>query len=114
MTRAFLARDAHFDDNRARILCAERFIEQLHRDLSLLAQRVGKFRGASASKIRFPFFIKRLTDEDQADFIFSRKIRNLSRVKQTRYMLDDLQRAGNRRGRVAERETDPLFAVVNC
>ena len=36
------------------------------------------------------------------------------RVEEARHMLDDFERAGNRRGWVAKRETDPLFAVVNC
>ncbi len=112
MPRAFLARDSHLDDRRARVLRAERFVEQLNRDLSLLAQRVGKFRGASACEIRLPFLVERLTDDDQADFVFSGKVRHLRRVEQTRHMLDDFEWAGNRRSRVAERETDPLFAMA--
>lgn len=83
MTGAFPARDAHFDDSRLRVPCAERFVEQLDGDLGLFLQGFGEFRGAATGEIWRPIFIERLTDDDQFRSMLRGEFGNLSRVYET-------------------------------
>lgn len=113
MTGALFARDTHFNDGLTRLLGGERFIEQLNRDGGLLAQGGGKFGGATPGEIWLSFLIERLTDDNQPNLIFSGEGCHLRRIQPARNMPEDGQGAGKCRRRVAERETNPFFAVIH-
>lgn len=114
VTSAAFARVSQFDDRCTRVLCGEGFVEQLDGNLSLFAQGFGKFGGAATGEIGIPVFVEGLTDDNETRFVFGGEVCHLRRVQQAGDMLDDGQWTGEGPGRVTERKTDPLFAVVNC
>ena len=113
MACAFSAGNTELDAGGAGSLGAEGFIPHFNGNGRLISEFVGKAGGAAACGVGIAVFVKGLADDDQTDFILHGNLRNLRRIDQTRNMLNDFQRAGNGGGGIAEREADPLFAVVN-